>query len=124
MKNRAKCKKCQSTIESYHDFDYVSCQCGEISVSGGAKMECAAMDWVNFIRVDDMGNEVIPKIQDKDDVKPLYIEKPTKSDLIKMLDEMIESIERLPTNAMTAPRSNYDHCAALILIASILKSKD
>ena len=87
-------------------------------------MECAAIDWANFVRVDDLGNEVVPKIQDKDDVKPLDIGKPTKEDLLKMLDEMVESIERLPTHAMSAPISNYDHCAALILIASILKSKD
>ncbi len=54
MKNRAKCKKCHSVLESFHEFDYITCKCGEIAISGGnQKLECYANDWSNFLRVDD-----------------------------------------------------------------------
>ena len=33
--NKAKCKKCGDVIESKHRHDFVSCNCGAISVDGG-----------------------------------------------------------------------------------------
>jgi len=121
MKNRAKCKLCQSIIESFHDTDYVECKCGNISVSGGLKMECAALDWNNFLRVDDQGNEIIVTVKGED-VKPFYNETLTREDKIKMLDEMIKNYENLPTNALQAPITGYDFTSALLLLSSILKS--
>lgn len=50
------------------------------------------------------------------------VNKPTKKDLIDMLDEMINNIEKLPLYAMTSPISHYDHCAVLILLSSLFKS--
>lgn len=123
MKNRAKCKLCQSTIESFHDTDYVSCKCSHISVSGGLRMECSAIDWNNFLRVDDQGNEIIVKVKESnEDVKPLYNENPTREDKLKMLDEMIKSYDDLPTIALQAPITGYDFTSALLLISSILRS--
>jgi len=123
MKNRAKCKLCQSIIESFHDTDYVSCKCSHISVSGGLRMECSAIDWGNFLRVDDQGNEIIVKVKDlHEDVKPLYNENPTREDKLKMLDEMIKTYENLPSNALQAPITGYDFTSALLLISSILRS--
>jgi len=119
MKNRAKCKLCNSIIESFHQFDYVLCECGEIAVDGGNAMKCYATDFTNFMRVDDQGNEIVVTVQDSSD---LPTTKPTQKDLLKMLDEMIKSYERLPPKAMSNPVSNYDFCAALILIQSILES--
>ena len=123
MKNVAKCKLCQSTIESFHDLDYVSCKCGHISVSGGSKMECSSIDWNNFLRVDDLGNEIVVKIiEENSDVKPLYKEKLSREDQLKMLDEMIKSYEDLPLHAINSPVTNYDLLSSLLLISSILKS--
>ncbi len=123
MKNRAKCKLCHCIIESFHDTDYVICKCGQITVSGGLKMECSAIDWCNFLRVDDQGNEIIVKVKDlKEDVKPLYNENPTREDKLKMLDEMIKTYENLPTYALQSPITGYDFTSALILISSILRS--
>lgn len=51
------------------------------------------------------------------------ISKPTRSELIAMLDEMVKNIESLPLYAMTSPISNYDHCALIILLSSIFKSE-
>jgi hypothetical protein len=120
MKNRAKCKLCNSVIESFHQFDYVVCTCGEIALDGGEAMKCYAKDFSNFLRVDDQGNEIVVKVQETIDVIPN--EKPTKKDLLVMLDEMIKSYERLPSHAMSNPISHYDFCGALILIQSILTS--
>jgi hypothetical protein len=48
--------------------------------------------------------------------------RPTKQELIAMLDEMIKNIEALPLYAMTSPISHYDHCALLILLSAMFKS--
>lgn len=35
--NRAKCKKCDDVITSYHVHDFVKCKCGAIAVDGGTE---------------------------------------------------------------------------------------
>jgi len=141
LKNRAKCKKCQSIIESFHLHDHVTCKCGEISVSGGnQEYICSANDWGNFLRVDDLGNEVIVKVMDKvadelsdkstlDHVNcpkigksdPIHTApKPTREDKLKMLDEMIKSYETLPKHAIEAPITGYDLVPVLLLVKSLL----
>ncbi len=135
MRNRAKCKLCKNIIESFHENDYVDCPCGEISIHGGLyKLGCSAKDFSNFIRVDDNGNEVIVKVIVKDS---LISEKEIKDEIshpieenvikreekLKMLDEMIENIEKLPSHAMYAPVNHADFCSALMLISSILNHK-
>lgn len=125
MKNRAKCKLCHSIIESFHLHDLVTCKCGEISVSGGnQEYNASANDWSNFLRVDDMGNEIVVTVKDEEklDVKPLYNEKPTREDKLKMLDEMIKSYENLPSHALQAPITGYDLTSALLLVRSLFAS--
>lgn len=84
-------------------------------------MECSALDWNNFLRIDDQGNEIIVTVK-SEDVKPLYNEAPTREDKLKMLDEMIKSYENLPQNALNAPITGYDLLSALLLVSSILRS--
>jgi hypothetical protein len=84
-------------------------------------MECSAIDWANFLRVDDMGNEIIVKVQNED-VKPLYNENPTREDKLKMLEEMIRTYENLPPNALAAPITGYDLLSALLVVCSIFRS--
>jgi hypothetical protein len=130
MKNRAKCKLCESIIESFHDMDYVSCKCGHISVSGGLKMECGAIDWNNFLRVDDKGNIIVVKVnnsnsdfeKDKTTSNPVYSENLTREDKIKMLDDIIKSYENLPKHVLESPINGYELTSVLILISSILRS--
>lgn len=127
MKNRAKCKLCESVLESFHQFDYVECKCGEISIDGGEGVfKCFAKNWDNFLRIDDQGNVIVPKMKQKDevDVKPLYTEneKPTKQDLIKILEDMIKNIENLPEHAMTQSVNQYDLMSLMMILVSIFKS--
>ena len=126
MKNRAKCRLCGSIIESYHATDYVMCKCGHIAVDGGEAMRCAAIDWSNFVRVNDDGNEIIVSVKDEANVKPLDMptSKPTRKELIGMLDEMIASYERLPQAAMSAPITHYDLLSSLLLVSEICKASE
>lgn len=122
MRNRAKCKLCNSVIESFHPTDLVICECGEIGVDKGAGMKCIAKDWNNFLRVDDQDNIIIPKVMDVAVKEEVELPKPTKKELLEMLDSMIENIEKLPSNAMAAPINHYDYCSGLILFREILRS--
>jgi hypothetical protein len=122
MRNVAKCKLCKNVIESFHITDFVSCQCGEIAVDGGSDyMRCFAKDFNNFLRVDEQGNEIIVKVIEKEEEgNPTQLaKKPTKKELVEMLNEMIRNIENLPSYAKTAPINHYDYCSLLILLSSI-----
>jgi hypothetical protein len=78
-----------------------------------------AKDWSNFIRIDDNGNEVVPTI-----IEPEPKRKPTRKELIDMLDQMISSIESLPDQAMTVSINQYDFYSLLVLLSSLFKSED
>ena len=121
MKNIAKCKLCNTIIESFHSSDYVSCSCGEIAVDGGQALRCAARDFANFVRVDDEGNEIVVHIQDNKNSLDM-VEKITKQDLIKRIDFMISGIEGMPPNALSTPLNHYDLVSVLALISAILKA--
>jgi len=133
MRNRAKCKLCQTVLESFHEFDYVKCVCDEISISGGnVRNECAAKNWENFLRIDDSDREIAIQVIDKDDEfndAQLKLSNtvlncaPSKDNLIKLLDKMVEDIENLPNQAMLSPINHYDFCSLIMLISSIFKSE-
>ncbi len=124
MKNRAKCKKCKSIIESFHRYDYVTCSCGEIAVDGGEdNFRCIAKNWDSFLRVDDEGNEIMVTVKDKEEPsKPIENVKPNKKELLDMLEEMIKSYETLPEHALHAPVSHSDLVSSLILLSAILRA--
>lgn len=124
MKNRAKCKKCNTIIESFHEFDYVTCKCAEIAISGGNQsLQCFAKDWINFMRVDEHGNEILVKTKDEEIQKIDEPEvKPSREDLLNMLDDMIKNIENLPPNGLASPVNHYDLLSSLLLLSSILRS--
>ena len=128
MRNRAKCNLCQDIIESFHRHDYVTCKCGEISIDGGLHyLRSRANDYHNFLRVDDEGNEIVVKHEEKkpdekSDEKPADPPKKlTKSELIEMLEAMIKNIENLPEHAKSLPINHYDLYSFMLVIASILR---
>lgn len=141
MRNRAKCKLCETVIESIYRNDYVTCKCGEIAIDGGNQnLHCIANNWENFLRVDDNGNVIIPiiKLQEDNEEKKLqeHIEnkeqkqlipdtsKPSRKDCLDMLDEMIKSYESLPKVAMMTPISHYDFVSLMLLVSSIFRAED
>jgi hypothetical protein len=52
MRNRARCRQCQTVIESRHRHDFVTCKCGSIFVDGGTDYLRAGFDHAdNFERI-------------------------------------------------------------------------
>jgi len=127
MKNRAKCKLCSNIIESFHTYDYVTCKCGEISISGGNdRLECSAKNWQNFLRVDDQGNEIVITVKDSSDGNESKDKEPptmTRADKIEMLEAMVKNIENLPKAAMTQSINHYDMFSFMVIILAILKEE-
>ena len=125
MKNRAKCKLCNSIIESLTIHDHVSCACGEISVDGGVMYyKASAKDFKNFLRIDDNGNEM--PVQYAEEKKCMQNEtlqeiKSEKEELMSVVDGMIDDFERLPEHAKSHPMTQYDYCALLMLVKSFLE---
>jgi hypothetical protein len=129
MKNRAKCNLCDTIIESLHPQDYQLCKCGSIFVDGGPNNLCGAKDWKNFVRIDDNGNEHIPKIIEKSDTLEEPVEPSdtilalTKQDKLSILKEMIDGYDRLPPHAHGQPITHYDLQSALMIIYEILRTE-
>jgi len=140
MRSRAKCKACQTIIESTEIGQYVLCKCGKIGVEGGEELFRAMFhSQDDFLIVDDEGNEIVPGRrptdaeikelskdlaweQDKDKiVTDLTAAKPTKSQILEMLDEMRKSYERLPEHARYAPVSHVDFIQLMLFISALFR---
>lgn len=144
---KAKCRLCSDVIESKHRHEYITCSCGEISIDGGKEyMHCRANDEKNFMLLDNEGNEIIPKKKQVPDPTPDELihqeaqnqwegksysnnifptspsNKPTKSEMLSMLDEMIERIENLPQEARYAPVTHADHVSLMLLVVSLFRA--
>lgn len=130
MKNRAKCKLCETIIESFYKDDYVYCKCGEIAISGGnSALETWAKDYANFLRVDDRGNEITVTYKGSADKTPKEIPEEipkamTKKEMLDILDAMIKGDEQLPEKALHASLSYYDLLRYMLIISNILKKDD
>jgi len=129
MRNRAKCKLCESIIESFHRHDYVKCKCEEIAIDGGRDYyKVIAKDFENFLRIDDEGNEIPIKVIDDESnkteipVDSSIPKKPKKSEVVKVLKEMANSYENLPQNAMISAVTHYDLHSLVLILSSIVES--
>ena len=128
MKNRAKCKLCGSVIESVALMDYIACDCGEIAIAGGAyELLTYAKDFTNFLRVDDLGNEIVVQYKeqisssDQDEKPDEPKERMTREECLYMLDHLIKNIEDLPDHVKMSPINHYDLISFMLVISNILK---
>lgn len=129
MRNRAKCKLCGDILESYYQKDYVECSCGEIAINGGNyELKCFAKNWENFLRLDDAGNVMSPKIVEKESEEPKEKwEEETLNREVRLkilfdsLDQMQKATETLPQHVMTSPATQYDFAGLVILMKAIVK---
>lgn len=127
MINRAKCKLCQSIIVSELPNEIVYCKCGEIAVCDGPAMRMWPVGNVNFLRVDDLGNEIIVSYkkeaakseEDKqnDDPKECI----TKGDLIKSFEDALSYTENSPDHEQFSFVTNISLCHHLRALVNILK---
>lgn len=120
MVNRAKCKLCKTILQTKHPHDYVTCNCGEITIGGGDEFFRVKMkNKENLILIDNDGNEIIPK--EKEIPQQEDISTPSKEDLLSLLEDMYKRIEELPMNAALAPITHADFAALIMLLSAILK---
>ena len=120
MRNRAKCKLCNSIIESLHRYDYVKCACGEIAISGGLyELETSAKDYANFLRVDDAGREIPVEYKDPHEATTQIPEPPplnTPRSLLNELKLRLDADENLPDQAHYKAVTNIDQRVYLTLV--------
>ena len=123
LRNRAKCKLCGDILESFHRHDYVTCTCGEIGIDGGMDyFKCNAKDWKNFLRIDNEGNEITPRIVEeapKEEEKPIELSIDTKIDMLK---NMVEIFRTLPDHERYAYLTQQDFYASLSLVLELIES--
>lgn len=128
MRNRAKCKLCNTVVESFHEFDLATCKCGEVAVYGGAQIpsvHCKKKE--NVILVDDNDNEIMPSSlteKPKENATDLAEEPPkevTKKELIEIYETMIKADANLPQQALHAPCTYADLYHFKLFLLDILK---
>lgn len=119
----AKCKLCESIIKPTGRWDVVSCNCGEVSIDyqTGQMHAKIKKNPANLILVDDEGSEIIPKRKEKEESEE-DLGKPTKDEMLDMLDSMRKNIEDLPPNAQLAPVTHSDFASLILLLSSIFRS--
>jgi len=126
MVHRAKCKLCSSIIQSKQIHDLVVCECGEISVDGGFDYFHASVksDTNNLLIVDDEGNEIVPTRTKEETIMEVSGEtkKPSKKDLMDMLDSMRQNIEAMPPAALYSPITHADFCSLMMLLSELFRS--
>ncbi len=129
-RNRAKCKLCNTIIESFTMSDYVECKCGEIAIDGGAyHLYAFAKDYNNFFRLDDSNKEltvteqtVNDKLNIDFDIKATKaIHKPLREEILDSLQNLIDSYDALPEAAMYAPVTHADLSTLLPLLLAALR---
>jgi hypothetical protein len=122
--NKAKCLKCQDTIESLDTHDYKVCRCGNASVVGGLESPRVwARDFLTVSNIDDEGNTVCqePKKQEKKEDN-----EPSKESVIahcmNRLDNMLFRFETLPDGAGTSPVYVREFYELLVILSSIFRA--
>lgn len=101
----------------YREGEIVACKCTEVILDGVEKKVICMTSDNNFCEVDDNGNEIL---NNADNISKG--QKPSKKDLLDMLDRMIADYDKMPSQAMTAPISHFDLSSALLLLSSILRA--
>ena len=75
------------------------------------------------MRVDDEGNEVMVTVKEKEQIETLpQASKPSRKELLDMLDELRNRIETLPQHAMLSPITHADFTSLLLLLSAIFRS--
>lgn len=127
MMNRAKCKLCQSIVISELPNEIVYCKCGEIAVCDGAAMRMWPVGSPHFVRVDDLGNEIVVSYkkeaakseEDKNHDHPK--EAISKGELIKSFEDALSYTENSPEHEQFSFVTNISLCHHLRALVNILK---
>lgn len=74
------------------------------------------------MRVDDEGNEIMVTVKEKEQTEMVQASKPSRAELLDMLDEMRKRIEELPQQAAFVPITHADFNSLLLLLSAIFRS--
>jgi hypothetical protein len=127
MRNRGKCKLCHTIIESFYMGHLDTCKCGAVSVFNGDGMDMAPFGSPHFLRVDEVGNEIVVSYKEKSSESGSHEEgdKPneprSRADLIKDFENAIEYINRAPQHEQLSFVTNVALCHYMRAIVNILK---
>lgn len=118
MPKRAKCKICNTIIESKNNNIIEECKCGQLSIQGGTELIVSVKeDITSFVCVDDEGNEILPKRKEN----PEKLDSPTKEELLETLQHLARSIDELPPHAKFTPVIQSELSSLLALIISLFR---
>lgn len=133
MRNRAKCKKCQSIIESLLPDDTQVCECGEIGIWGGEiEYKSFAKDYSNFLRVDDSGEEhevtylgtPVEKNMGEETNSEKNLSQPTLGEMIDSVKAQIKAIENLPDAAKWQAVNQLDLLSVYYILLGFFQSSN
>jgi hypothetical protein len=127
MRNRGKCKLCHTIIESFYMGHLDTCKCGAVSVFNGDGMDMAPFNSPHFLRVDEVGNEIVVSYKEKDaegdqDKGEHNPNEPrSRADLIKDFENAIEYIDKAPDHEQYSFVTNAALCHYMKALVNILK---
>ena len=122
VKNRAKCKVCNTIMHAKEPYIRVLCNCGRCFIELEMdKTLCGTDEWSNLVFVDDEGNEIVLNSPEETEVIP---EKISKKQLIEQMKDMIRSYDNLPPRALYEPVLTIDMKNLMLLVVGILESEN
>lgn len=131
MRNRAKCKSCNSVLESFHRHDFVTCKCGAIAIDGGQEsgyMRAVFDNIENFVRLDEQDNEIPIKFVEKETeatIEKREVKTISKSEqrqlALQELKHLRDMIEGMNEQAKQLPINHYDWGSLLILLSILFE---
>jgi hypothetical protein len=107
--------------------DVVTCECGEITVYDGAAMRMECKNIENFLRVDDLGHEIVVTYIDKhaDSEENKAINNPLanigKRELVDLLEHKVKSFQNLPDHVKLSFVTTVDLYDFMLDVVNILK---
>jgi len=126
VKNIAKCKLCESVIQSFFKGDYAECKCGEIAVSEGDAMFVHFKDPANFLRIDEDGHtypiQYNEKKEDDGQENLGFVHTLSKEECIKGIDNLITIYDNMPESETYRPINHKDFQSLLMIVSSFFKA--
>jgi predicted nucleic acid-binding Zn-ribbon protein len=118
---KAKCTLCGDIIENNSETEWKGCKCGVLHVKGN-RLRFDSLE--NVLMIDPNGSEISLKPKDiqREQTEEMQSAKPTKEEMLEMLDDMARRIDDLPGHAASQPITHYDFQALVLLLSSILRA--
>lgn len=108
---KIKCNVCDIVMD-FPETGLVSCKCENLTLNANERVVLCEKGESSYCMKDDL----------EDNEEPKNTEKPTKQELLGMLKEMRENIEKLPQHAQGTPVTNYDLLSLILVLEGLFAS--